>query len=438
MRSAGAQLTRRLVYRTGCMDLHPHTSPAPIDFFDQDTNDCPYHAYETLRSQQPAWRDPRTGMFVITRYDDVREVLLDTETFSSGSHRGRVDPRSAKIKAMYEAKGWVPGRTLAARDDPEHRQMRALFNHAFRPAKIKELDPFIVELADRLIDDFIGAGECDIVRAFAIPLPLIVIGRQMGANEADIWQIKAWTDAWVQRLGMMQTDDEMTWSTQQEIEAQHYFQRIFERLRAQADDSLLSDLVRTEIPEWGRTLTDNELHAEMMADTFVGGSETTTNALSAGVRLLIENPAAWMQVKNDPDTYVPRLVEEVLRLESPVQGLFRSTTRDVDLHGVTIPKGAVINVRFAAANRDDRQFGCPADMDLDRGNVRSHIAFGFGVHHCLGAPLARRELIIGFNAIVRRIDRMWFVDGRNDFRHQPNFVLRSLRELHIGFEPSAA
>ena len=408
-----------------------------IDFLDPDTNDCPYHAYAELRDDAPVWRDPRTGMYVISRFEDVRQVLLDTERFPSSRSRGRIDPRAARIKALYEEHGWIPGATLAARDDPEHRQMRNLFNHAFRPAKIKELDPFIQDLSHRLFDAFIPTGQCDWVRSYSVPLPLIVIGRQMGAPEEDIWQIKAWTDAWVQRLGMMQTEDEMVWSTEQEIAAQHYFQPIFERLRAEPDDSLLSDLVNTVIPEWGRTLTDEELHAEMMADTFVGGSETTTNALSEGVRLLVENPSAWQQVKRDPVTYIPRLIEEVLRLECPVQGLFRSAGEDIEMHGVTIPKGAVINIRFGAANRDERQFDAPAEVDLDRENLRSHIAFGFGTHHCLGAPLARRELTIGFETLVERIDEMWFVDGANDFRHQPNFVLRALKELHIGFRATA-
>ena len=404
-----------------------------MTLLNSDISDCPYDAYGKLRAEAPVWRDNATGMYVITRYEDVRMVLSDTERFTSARHRGRVDPRSAKIKAMYEQDGWVPGATLAARDDPEHREMRGLFNHAFRPSKIKEMDPFIEVLAHQLIDDFIENGQCDWVRSFAIPLPLIVIGRQMGARDEDMWQIKAWTDAWVQRLGMMQTDDEAFWSTEQEIEAQHYFQPIFERLRQQPDDTLLSDLVNTVVPEWGRTLTDNELHAEMMADTFVGGSETTTNALSEGVRLLIANPDQWTLLKSDPDKYVPLLAEEVLRLEGPVQGLFRSTTQEVELHGVTIPAGAVINVRYAAANRDDNQFECPADMDLNRDNVRSHLSFGFGTHFCLGAPLARRELIIGFRALVDRIDEMWFIDGENDFRHHPNFCLRSLKHLNIGF-----
>jgi cytochrome P450 len=417
------------------MTNHADITLDSLTLLDPEVSECPYPAYATLRDEAPIWRDNATGMWVITRYEDLRAVLLDTERFTSARHRGRVDPRSARLRKIYEEKGWIPGATLASRDDPEHREMRGLFNHAFRPAKIKELDPFIERLAHRLIDGFIERESCDWVRQFAIPLPLIVIGRQMGAPEEDIWQIKAWTDAWVQRLGMMQSEEEAVWSTEQEIAAQHYFQPIFERLRNEPDDTLLSDLVNTVIPEWGRPLTDNELHAEMMADTFVGGSETTTNALAEGVRLLIENPSEWAKVISDPDTYVPLLAEEVLRLEGPVQGLFRTAAVDVDLHGVTIPAGSVVNVRFAAANRDERQFEDAACMNLDRENLRSHVAFGFGTHHCLGAPLARRELTIGFRALVDRIEDMWFIEGANDFRHHPNFCLRALKELHIGFRP---
>jgi cytochrome P450 len=130
-----------------------------------------------------------------------------------------------KIKRLYEQRGWPPAPTLAGRDEPEHRQMRALFDHAFRPSRIKAMDPFIEELADRLVDDFIDDGRCDWVRQFAVPLPLIVIGKQMGAPEDDIWRIKAWTDAWVQRLGMMQTEEQAIWSTEMEIEAQHTARR---------------------------------------------------------------------------------------------------------------------------------------------------------------------------------------------------------------------
>ena len=193
----------------------------------------------------------------------------------------------------------------------------------------------------------------------------------------------------------------------------------------------------TEIPEWGRCLNDNELHAEMMADTFVGGSETTTNALSGGVRLLIEHPDQWDRLKSDPDRYLPLLVEEVLRLESPVQRLSRVCVEDVELHGVTIPEGSMVLIGYAAANRDDRTFESPARFDLDRGDAKKHVTFGFGTHFCLGAPLARRELLFGFTALVERIDEMWFLDD-TDLTIAPNYFLRALQELKIDFRPANA
>ena len=405
-----------------------------VNFFDSQISECPYGAYKVLREEAPVWKDPISGIYVITRYDDIKDVLIDTETFrNERKFRARTNTRSEVIRNLYEEKGWVPAPTLAGRDDPEHKEMKALFAHAFRPQKIKQLDPFVENLAIRLFDDFLPKGECDWVKEFAIPLPLIVIGHQMGVPEADIWQIKAWTDAWVQRLGMMQTDEEAIWSTEMEIEAQHYFQPIFERLRKVPDDTLLSDLVNTEIPEWGRTLTDEELHAEMMADTFVGGSETSTNAIAAGVMLLIEQHDQWELLKSNPDKYLPILIEEGLRLEGPVQGLFREAATDGTVHGVKIPKGSTINIRYASANLDDSIFDRPSKLDLERSNSRQHLAFGFGVHYWMGAPLARRELFFSFKTLVDRVDQMWFIEGKNDFLHHPNFCLRALRELHIGF-----
>ena len=414
------------------------TQEIDVNFFDPETNNCPYHAYKTLRDEAPVWKDPRTSMYVISRYEDVRAVVMDTERFVNQRQASRVATpemieRQKKILALYKEKGWVPAPTLAGRDDPNHKEMRGLFDHAFRPSRIKQLDPIVDGVARELFEKFIDEGQCDWVRAFAVPLPLIVIGVQMGANQEDIWQIKAWTDAWVQRLGMMQTEEEALWSTEMEIEAQHYFQPIFERLRKEPNDTLLSDLVNTVIPEWGRTLTDEELHAEMMADTFVGGSETSTNALSGGIMLLSQHKDQWAKLKSDPDKYVPQLVEEAVRLEGPVQGLFRTAAVDVEMHGVTIPAGSIVNIRYAAANRDERHFENPDALDLDRPNSRSQIGFGAGVHFCLGAPLARRELAIGFRAFVVNIDDFELIDPNMMFDYQKNFALRALSSLPIRF-----
>ena len=413
-------------------------TPDDFDFTDPDVQDCPYEAYRTLRDQAPVYRDPRTGQYVITRFEDLRQVLLDTENFGNGGRRAAdaasLSERQKRMLAVYEEKrGWLPEPTLAARDDPNHRQMRAMFDKAFRPGKIKQLDPFVESTANRLFDAFIDDGRCDWVRQFAVPLPLIVIGHQMGVREEDIWFIKRATDAWVRRFGQMLSEEEERACIEAEIEAQHYFKKVFDRLREQPDDTLLSDLVNTEIPEWGRTLTDGELQAEMMSDTFVGGSETSTNAIAEGVKILIEQPDVWARLKSDPDTHLRTFVEEVLRLESPVQMLGRVALNDVEMHGVTIPKGASIGTRYAAANRDERRFERPDEVDLERGNPMAHLTFGAGVHYCLGAPLARRELYYGFRTLAERIDEMWFAPGKNDFRHHPHLFLRALKELHIEF-----
>jgi cytochrome P450 len=412
-----------------------------INLFDAELQQCPYDAYKRLRDEAPAYRQPGTDIYIVTRYEDVRRVLMDPETFPSGAvgtaYRMKTDniARQKRVAERFAAKGWVPGPTLASRDDPNHKQMRAMFNEAFKPSRIALIDPLVEQLAYELIDGFLADRHCDWVSQFAVPLPLFIIGEQMGMPRADMWQIKRWTDAFFQRISMMLPEELEMEMVDREIEAQHYFQPIFERLRKQPDDSLISVLVNTVIEGWGRPLTNEELHAEMMADTFVGGSETTTNALAAGMRLLIDNKDVWHQLKSDPGRYMKTFVEEVLRLESPVQSLMRFCAKDTEIGGVPVPNGALINVRYAAANRDERAFECPEKIDLERPKAGSHMAFGSGVHHCLGAPLARRELTWGFTAVVDRIEDMHFAPGKNDFAVHPHFLLRSLKALHIEFEP---
>jgi cytochrome P450 len=410
-----------------------------VNLFDAGIQQCPYPAYKTLRDEAPVYHCPVTGMYVVTRDEDVRRVLTDTEHFTNETSyltdATEPGPRAQRVLNTFREEGWVPAKTLNGRDDPDHKAVRAVFNEAFRPKKIEELDGEVRDLAYRLIDDFIDDGHCEWVGQFAVPLPLLIIGKQMGADPDDIWQIKEWTRAFFHRISLMLDGEEELAAVRREIEAQHYFQPIFEKLRENPDDSLLSVLVNTVIEGWGRPMNDNELHAEMMADTFVGGSETTTNAISAGVKLLIENPDIWDRLKSDPDRYLKNFIEEVLRLESPVQSLMRATSRDVELSGTVIPAGSLVNIRFASANRDERRFDEPERIDLERKNPGGHMAFGSGKHHCLGAPLARRELTWSFRALLDRVDEMWFAEGKNDFSYHPHYLLRALKALHIEFRP---
>ncbi len=431
------------------------SSTEEISFFDPEVNRCPYPAYKQLQDEAPVWQDPQTGMYVVTRYDDIREVLMDRETFTNrvGSAAGMTEkavrpsnPEEAarmdaeaewerKIKQVYVEEGWETVGTLDALDPPEHGQLRSMFQVAFRPSRIAELDPYVEQLTNKLMDAFIEKGRCEWVAEYAVPVPLYTIGKQMGVPEADMPQIKKWTDAWVQRLGLMQTPEERLWSAKKEVEAQQYFQPIFERLRQHPEDTLLSDVVNKEIPEWGRKLNDNELHSEMMADFFVGGSETTANSIAAGMVALIERPELWERLCEDPEKYIPIFSEEVIRIEGPVQGLLRETSKDVEMHGVKIPAGSIVNVRFAAGNRDERHFPHADQIDLDRQHSKAHLGFGLGEHFCLGAPLARREMYWAFKTLVNRVESMRFVEGANDFEFNASYFLRGIKELHIELTP---
>jgi len=432
-------------------------SSVHADFFDPATNQCPYPTYQALRDEAPVWQDPKTGMFFVTRFEDIRAALGDPETFTNrvGSAAGRTekavrpaDPEEAAahdeaealndtIARLYEEEGWATVATLDALDDPEHIQLRRMFAHAFRPDRVAALDPFVESLANSLVDSFIDKGQCEFVDEFAVPLPLYTIGKQMGVPEADMPRIKSWTDAWVQRLGLVQTPEERLRSVQLEIEGQQYFQPIFERLRVSPEETVLSDVVNMEIPEWGRKLNDNELHSEMFADFFVGGSETTTHALAAGAMMLAQDPALFERLKSDPEKYIPVFAEEVVRLETPVQGLPRETSVDVTLHGVHIPAGSIVMLRFASGNRDERHYDhCPADVDLDRPRPRGHLGFGMGPHVCLGISLARRELYFGFKVLTERMASLTLLVDPADVEIRPSYFLRSTKSLPLAFTPA--
>ena len=411
-------------------------SLAEATLADPEVLECPYPTYALLREEAPVFRDPATGVYVISRYEDQRTIALDYDNFSNFRPSNDHANLTGNARLAYERfceKGWVPGESLAARDDPEHKQMRSIFDHAFRPKRINAIDEEVEALAYELVDKFVADGHCDIVAQYAVPLPLFIICRQMGANMDDVWQIKKWTDGWIRGLSIGLSAEETLYYTDLEIEAQHYFQPIFERLRAAPDDSLLSDLVNSPVPGWDRTLTDNELHAEMMQDTFVGGSETTTNALSAGIMLLAKQPEVWQQLKSDPERHLKIFCDEVVRLETPTQGMMRTAKNDYEMHGVHIPKGAQVDLRYASGNRDPRQFDNPDAIDLTRKNAGAHLGFSTGTHYCLGAPLARRELYWGFKAFLDRVRNVRLAPD-NDLRHLPNYSLRILLKLNVEFD----
>ena len=226
-----------------------------VDLTSNQVQQCPYSAYKTLRDDAPVYQDPKTGFFIVTRYKYVRELLLDTDNFSSSfgaaAQKAESNINSDHVKQgvkLFEEKGWIPAPTLAGRDNPNHKEMRSIFDKAFRSSKIKELETIVEKTSYDLIDAFIDKGSCDWVKEFSVPLPLKIIGVQMGIeNEEDLWKIKVSTDAFFHRIGMMLTKEQELEAIEREIEGQHYFQPIFEKLRKNPDDSLLNELVNLSL-----------------------------------------------------------------------------------------------------------------------------------------------------------------------------------------------
>lgn len=275
-------------------------------FTDPEVVECPFPTYRKLQDEAPIYVDPVTGHYVVTRYEDVRRILRDAQAFPSGGIFDQVreeigGERARRIRNLYLKKGWVPGSALSQLDEPRHSAVRAIFDNAFRASRIREMDDCVRATAEKLVDAFIDRGECEVVKDFAVPMPLSIISQQMGADSRDMWRIKGWTDAFARRLGLMQTEEEEIACAEAEIEAQHYFKPLLDNLRAHPTGSLLSDIANARFKD-GTQLSDNEIFAHLMADTFVGEARrrlTLCRRASCSCAATPLKPHCFTKTRND-------------------------------------------------------------------------------------------------------------------------------------------
>jgi cytochrome P450 len=423
------------------MSGHPHTAADDLlerkSLRDRDVQEDPTPYHRALQ-RHPIHYDARLGFYICSGYELMRRILRDTETFSSVDSQtmDSLRPPPPEVVALRRA-SYPRVDTLVSNDPPAHTRTRKMVDEPFRPRSIERLRGSIRGIVDDTIDAFIGRGECDAVAELAVPVPVTVIADMLGLPRTLAGRIKVWSDASVEPLGMMVSDERLIECTRlvkefQDCIAAELEERLEERRRAPRDD-LLSALV-TARDDDGRGFTMVEM-LSLTQQFLVAGNETTTNAIAAGVQLLIDNPEQLRRLQERPDERLLRtFANEVLRLESPVQGLFRVVRKDVLVDGVALPAGARVMLRFAAANRDPRQYPDPDALDLERANAGTHLAFGAGIHHCIGANLAREELVQTFDALLARACNFRYLPERNDFRHHPSMILRGLERLHIGFD----
>jgi cytochrome P450 len=387
----------------------------------------PYPFYARLRAEAPVWRttlrDRRTA-WLVARYDDVARVLKD-DTFAKDKLNAMDPEQRAKTP-------WIPGflkpleRNMLDLDDPDHARLRGLVSKAFTPRLIERLRGRIEALCEELLDamerEGKRKGETNLVAAYALPLPATVIAELLGVPVEDHARFHRWSN----RLVSVSSGRDMLRAIPAAHSFVRYLRRLVERRRADPQDDLITALIRAE--EAGDKLSEDELLA-MAFLLLVAGHETTVNLIASGTLALLEHPEQTERLRRDPSLMKPA-VEELLRYTSPVEmATERYAREDTEVGGKTIPRGELVLAVLGSANRDERHFEDPDSLDLVRDPNR-HLAFGRGgVHHCLGAPLARMEGQIALNALLRRFPRARLAS--ETLRWRGGLFLRGLERLPL-------
>ncbi|MGE3773853.1 MAG: cytochrome P450 [Gammaproteobacteria bacterium] len=413
---------------------------APLSDFsllDEGVLADPWALYARLQEEAPVYRMPETGIYVVSRYDDVLAVLRDTATYSNVilAMEALQGDNGRRYQQMLAEKGWAHVHVLHRTDPPKHATHRKLVDRVFTAERVRALVPQVEALAHQLVDRFVDRGACELIKDFALPLPGIILGEQLGLDKHEFARFQSWALAMLATSNEIMSEQRLREVADIELDAQHYLARIFEARRQAPTGDLISDLVHAARDD-EEPFTMHELQ-NLLNQLITGGYETTTSAIAHGLWLLIQHPDQYVKLRENP-TLLKRFVEETLRLESPVQGLMRTVTRDTTLAGVALAAGDTVLIRFGAANQDPSKFQCPRRFDIERSNAGSHLAFGGGIHACLGQQLARQEIQTGIKVLLERLENFELDGPMPDPAYVYSLNFRPLKALPIRFTARAA
>ena len=365
--------------------------------------------------RSPAMRLPRR-IYAVSRHEDVTAVLRNPDVFSSAAMGGGRQPAGSEPSPTEGS--------LIGLDPPEHGEHRAIVNRGFTPRRIGELEPRIRKIADELVGGFERQGHCDLVEAFANPLPVAVIAELLGLDPARRDDFKRWSTALI--IGST-SGGGPRWELFREFRT--YMSEVAEQRRREPGEDLISLLIHAQEEEG---VLDTEQVVGFASLLLAAGSETTTNLIGNALLALRDNPEQAERIREEPER-IPQLLEETLRYDSPIQLLMRLTTRDTQIRGVSIPERAMVIVLLGAANRDAEYFSDPDRFDIAR-NTQGHLALGLGNHFCLGASLARLEARIALETLFTRFPDYRLADGHLE-RHG-SFLVRGPKSLPFEFSTS--
>ena len=408
-----------------------------VDIFDPELMGCPHSYFKKLRDEAPVFQDPTTGIFQVSKHELICQVARDAKLFSNqfGAVQrsgGQEYPQEAADILINE--GYPPVDTMLTADPPRHTRYRSLVDKAFAPARVSELGPNIDEKINFIIDQFYDSGKCEVTTQISKQLPIRVIAEQLGVPMDDYDKFSNWSDAFVAQLSGTSSPEEHIEIAKKLVQFQQYFANKLDESEDNVSDDILSDLANLTFEDddgVNRKLEKSE-QLSIIQQLLVAGNATTAHSISEAIYLLIANPDQMDLVLNDYKL-IPNMVEESLRLLTPTNNMWRIATADTELDGVKIPKNSLIIIRYGSGNRDEDLFENPDKFDVTRKNSRRHVAFGQGIHVCIGMNLARKEMYTAFPIILDRLKNMRFGEG-NDFVYSPNVLLRGLNKLNIEFD----
>jgi cytochrome P450 len=407
---------------------------------------CPYPHFARLRDERRVHRVPGRELYLVSRYADCVAVVKNTAVFSNdhdllqqghGGETGFAPPAYADVQAIY-AQAYPNIETLHFLDPPHHTQQRRRINRWFSSKRAEQTwQPLVETLVDELISRFEGDGRVEFMHQFAVPLPIRAIAGILGVSTDQEADFKRWSDSFVAAMGVDLSHDGWLTKAQSHVEMQRFFmQKIEARIEMPTDD-LLGELVAAatgplpDDPAAEQPFTVLEV-LNAVQHLLAAGNETTTQAIGQAMRLLVENQDQRARLRAEPDL-IPNAVEEALRVETPTVGMWRYCREDTDVGGTVIPAGALVAVMFGSANRDDELFDDADAFRVDRPNASRHLAFGQGIHFCVGAPLARLELQVALRQLLERLPNVRLTPGaRLEFGE--SFMLRNLRALPLEFD----
>ena len=387
----------------------------------------PYPFYARLRAEAPVFYSPLLRMWYVTRYDDIVAVLKDPTRFSSADAINTPLEYTEETRRVAQTL-FITERTLVDNDPPVHTSVRRLVSKAFT-VRLAAMEPQVRAIADRLIDGFVADGRAEFVSQFAYPLPMRVILAMLGAPEDDMLLIKRWADAWLMHISIQQSPEQQAATIALLVDAQRYWSELIAAREVEPRDDLLSDLVAASRTE-ATPLTILQM-VNLCSAIVLAGHETTSHVLGHCLHRLLRDREQWNLVLDDPANG-PRAFEETLRADTSVQALMRTTREPVVLAGVTLPRGAQVALLFASGSHDAAYFADAARFDLRREPGRAHLAFGHGVHFCLGAPLARIEGRVALELLARRLPGLRLAEQEITYMASP--IVRALAGLKIEWD----